>query len=71
MARVGATVETVVTWLSMRTIDRVMARARIALKIGSSIATAVPNVKVRITIAARIPISSLDSVDGFDTFWPS
>ncbi len=39
--------------------------------IGSSIELTVPNVIVRITIAARIPISSLDSVEGFDTFWPS
>ena len=31
----------------------------------------VPKMKVRITIAAMIPISSLDSVDGLDTFWPS
>jgi hypothetical protein len=49
----------------------VAASARIALMIGSSIATIVPNVKVRITIAARIPMSSLDSVPGLETFWPS
>ena len=71
MASVGATVETVATWLSMRMIASVQASARIALIIGSSIATMVPKVKVRITIAATIPISSLDSVDGLDTFWPS
>ena len=45
--------------------------AKIAVMIGSSIDVTVPNVKVRITIAARIPISSLDSVAGFDTFCPS
>ena len=39
--------------------------ARTALRIGSSIETTVPNVSVRITIAAMIPISSLDSVAGF------
>ena len=41
------------------------------MKIGRSIATTVPKVNVRITIAAMIPISSLDSVAGLDTFWPS
>ena len=45
--------------------------ARIALRIGSSIAATVPNVSVRITIAAMIPISSLDSVEGLETFCPS
>jgi hypothetical protein len=43
----------------------------IAFTIGSSIATTEPNVSVRITMAAMIPMSSLDSVDGLDTFWPS
>ena len=71
MARVGATVDTVVTWLRIVTTDSVEARPRIAVRIGSSIATTVPNTNVRITIAAMIPISSLDSVDGVDTFWPS
>ena len=52
-------------------IASVEASARIALRIGSSIDTTVPNVNVRITIAAMIPISSLDSVAGLDTFWPS
>ena len=42
--------------------------AMIALMIGSSIATTVPNVNVRMNIAATIPISSLDSVDGLETF---
>ena len=52
-------------------IASVEASAKIAVMIGSSIAATVPNVNVRITIAAMIPISSLDSVDGLDTFWPS
>ena len=52
-------------------INSVAARPRIALRMGSSIATTVPKVTVRITIAATIPISSLDSTAGLDTFWPS
>ena len=52
-------------------IASVESSAKIAVMIGSSIAVTVPNVNVRITIAAMIPISSLDSVDGFETFWPS
>ena len=71
VASVGATVGTVITWPSMRMIASVSSSARIALRIGSSIATTVPNVNVRITIAATIPISSLDSVEGFETFCPS
>ena len=71
VASVGATVGTVATWPSMRMIASVASSARIALRIGSSIDTTVPNVSVRMTIAAMIPISSLDSVAGFETFWPS
>ena len=52
-------------------IASVEASAKIAVMIGSAIATSVPNVNARITIAAMIPISSLDSVDGVDTFCPS
>ena len=52
-------------------IASVASSATIALRIGSSIETTVPNVSVRITIAAMIPISSLDSVAGLETFWPS
>ena len=63
--------DTVVTWLNIRMTDSAEASARIAVRIGSSIATTVPNVNVRITAAAMIPISSLDSVAGLDTFWPS
>ena len=44
---------------------------KIALRIGRTIATTVPNVRVRMTIAAMIPISSLDSVEGLETFVPS
>jgi hypothetical protein len=68
VASVGATVETVVAWDRIVMIESVEASARIAVRIGRTIATSVPNVRVRITIAARIPISSLDSVDGLDTF---
>src|SRR5438874_2096648 len=71
VASVGATVDTVIAWLRMVMIDSVDARARIAVTIGNSIATTVPKVSVRITIAAMIPISSLVSVDGVDTFAPS
>ena len=71
VARVGATVDTVVAWLMSWMMDSVEASPRIAVRIGSSIATTVPNTNVRISIAAMIPISSLDSVDGLDTFWPS
>ncbi len=52
-------------------IASVESKPRIAVRIGSSIATTVPNVRVRITIAAMIPISSLDSVEVLEIFWPS
>ena len=55
----------------MRMIASVESRAKIAVTIGSSIAATVPNVNVRITIAAMIPTTSLDSVAGFETFCPS
>ena len=71
VAKVGATVDTVIAWLKIWTIDSVEASPRIAVTIGSSIATTVPSANVRITIAAMMPISSLVSVDGLDTFWPS
>src|SRR5215467_11654854 len=71
VARVGATVETVNAWLKIWTIDSVEASPKIAVTIGSSIATTVPNVNVRITIAAMMPISSLISVAGLDTLAPS
>ena len=71
VARVGATVDTVIAWLKIWMIDSAEASPRIAVTIGSSMATTVPNVNVRITIAAIMPISSLSSVAGLDTFWPS
>jgi hypothetical protein len=71
VASVGATVGTVMTWLRIWTMESVVASPRTAVAIGTSIATAVPKVNVRITIAAMIPTSSLDSVDGLDTFRPS
>ena len=49
----------------------VAANANTAVTIGNSIAVTVPNVNVRITIAAKIPISSLDSVEGLETFCPN
>ena len=52
-------------------IASVEASAKIAVTIGSAIATSVPNVNARMNIAAMIPISSLDSVDGVETFCPS
>ena len=55
----------------MRITASVESSAKIAVTIGSSIEVTVPKVIVRITIAAMMPTSSLDSVDGFDTFWPS
>jgi hypothetical protein len=71
VASVGATVGTVTTWPRIRITASVDARAKIAVTIGRSIEVTVPKVIVRITIAAMMPTSSLDSVDGFDTFWPS
>ena len=51
-------------------IDSVVISEKIAVTIGISIATTVPNVKVRMNIAARIPMSSLDSVAGLEIFVP-
>ena len=68
VASVGATVDTVNAWLKIWMIDSVQASPKIAVTIGSSMATTVPNVNVRITIAAMMPISSLVSVAGLDTF---
>ncbi len=42
----------------------------IAMTIGIAIETTVPNARSRITIAAAIPIRSLDSVLGLETAWP-
>ena len=47
-----------------------VATMTIAVAIGSDIATAVPNVNRRMIIAIVSPIASLDSVAGFETFWP-
>ena len=52
-------------------IASVSASPMIALMIGRKVATSVPNVNVRITIAAAIPITSLISVAGTDSFEPS
>ncbi len=53
------------------TIDNVEINAKIAVRIGNSIAVIVPNVNARMNIAAIIPINSLDSVEGLETFKPS
>ena len=45
-----------------------LSSATIAFRIGNSIETIVPNANVRMIIAAMIPISSLVSVEGFETF---
>ena len=42
-----------------------------AVTIGSVMAVTVPNAKMRITTAAASPMASLDSVAGFDSFWPT
>ncbi len=41
--RVGATVDTVIAWLRIWMTDKVEASPRIAVTIGSSMATTVPN----------------------------
>ena len=46
------------------------ASPKIAVMIGSGIAATVPKVNSRMIIAAAIPITSLDSVAGFETSWP-
>ena len=71
VASVGATEGTEIAWPSRRMIASDVSSATIALRIGSSIETTVPNANVRITIAAMIPISSLISVEGLETFCPS
>ncbi len=71
MASVGDTVGTVNTCSSIWTIDSVVTSAKIAVRIGRTIAVIVPKVNARMNIAAMIPISSLDSVEGFETFSPS
>ncbi len=62
---------TVNTWPSMRTIERVVASAKMAVRIGRTIAVSVPKTRARMNKAAMIPISSLDSVEGLETFKPS
>jgi len=64
-------VGTVTTCPSILITASVSASAITASMIGITIETTVPKVKARITIAARIPISSLDSVAGLETFCPN
>ena len=71
MPRVGPTVGTVTTCES--SVMRLSAPVRLntAVAIGSIIETADPKVTSRITIAAVMPMSSLLSVWGLETFCPS
>ncbi len=71
VARVEATLGTWTTCSSRRMIESEQARPRIAEKIGSTIAVAVPKAKSRITIAAAMPIASLAPVSGLESAWPT
>ena len=63
-------VETSITWPSRPISESPIATVKIAVAIGSAIATTVPNVNSRMITAAARPIASLDSVAGFETSWP-
>ncbi len=71
VASVVATVGTAVAWPMAVMSARVVSSPRIAVTIGSAIAVTVPNASTRITTAAAMPIASLLSVDGRDSFWPT
>ena len=71
MASVGEMFGTSVAWPTSVTSASVMTSPTIAVTIGSVIAVTVPNAKSRITTAAASPIASLDSVAGFESFWPT
>ena len=70
VASVGATVGISTAWPASAIAQSEMTSPRIAVVIGIAIATAVPNVSSRITIAAAIPTTSLECVAGCDTTWP-
>ena len=73
VASVGAIEGTSVTWPSRPITESPMSRPRTAGTIAIPIATSVPKVRVRITIAANRPIMSLLSVSGSDSsepIWP-
>ena len=59
---------TSITWPSRPIRLRPVTTPMIATAIGIAIATTVPSVNSKITIAAAIPIRSLDSVLGFESF---
>ena len=67
---VGATLGISIAWPPRAIAQRPMTTPRIAVVIGIAIATAVPNVNSRITIAARIPSTSLAWVLGDDACCP-
>ena len=71
VASVGAIEGTWNAWPSRRTTDSAIANPITAVPIGSAIAVAVPKANSRITTAAAIPITSLLSVAGLDSFWPT
>ncbi len=71
VASVGETVGTAVRWLMAVIRASVVSRPRMAVMIGSNIAVTVPNAITRITTAAAMPIASLLSVDGRESFWPT
>ena len=68
VARVGATVGTSATWLMSVMIDSPLTRPRMAVTIGSPMATTVPKVKSRTMTAIPRPTTSLISIAGLDTF---
>ena len=71
VASVGEMLGTSVAWPTSVTRARVMTSPITAVTMGSAMAVTVPNAKIRITTAAARPIASLDSVAGFESFWPT
>ncbi len=67
---VGATEGISTTPLSRAISPSPPTRPRIAVVIGSAIATAVPNASRRMITAAAMPIASLSCVLGCDSSWP-
>ena len=70
VASVGATVGTSATWLIRVMIDRPLTSPKMAVTIGSPMATTVPKVKSSTMTAMPSPTASLECVSGLDTFWP-
>ena len=67
---VGAIDGTSITWPSRPIRLRPATRPKIAVTIGSGIATSGPEGERRTTIATASPIASLDSVAGLETSCP-